>query len=196
MKNFANHIGYSDINPFEVVRAVSKTTLEIRAMNAERDTSVKLDFQPGGFFAHCSNQNEQRWILLLTKKLEYFVSVSAKRRTDGRIVSVIDIILPTNLLNFMTIISKLYFKIDDILSKDACELLAGALLLCEQQADPNGAEFHDTQVMGAYARYGYSGTDSLKYYLLPKMEQLTGKRLIPTYLYSRKYRNGHNCSDM
>lgn len=92
----------------------------------------------------------------------------------------------------MTIISKLYFKIDDILSKDACELLAGALLLCEQQADPNGLEFQDKQVMGSYSRFDYSGTDSLKYYLLPKMEQLTGKRLIPTYSYSRIYRNGHD----
>ena len=72
MKNFANHIGYSDINPFEVVRAVSKTTLEIRAMNAERDTSVKLDFQPGGFFAHCSNQNEQRWDITPNEEARVF----------------------------------------------------------------------------------------------------------------------------
>lgn len=88
--------------------------------------------------------------------------------------------------------NKLYFKVDNVLSEDACEVLAGSLLICEQTADRQDPHFSDTQTPGAYARYGYSGTDSLKFYLLPKMEQWTGKRLIPTYSYMRIYRNGHD----
>jgi len=61
--NYANKIGYSDVNPYEVVRVISDKTIEVRAMNAERDKSVELDFQVGGFFAHCSNQNEQKWFI-------------------------------------------------------------------------------------------------------------------------------------
>lgn len=61
--NYANQIGYSDINPFEIVRKISDKTIEIREMIAERDTSVKLDFIPGGFSAHCRNQADQKWII-------------------------------------------------------------------------------------------------------------------------------------
>lgn len=59
--NFANQYGYSDINPFEIVRRVSEKTLEIRAMSAERDPAWKPDFVPGGFFGTVVNQNSQRW---------------------------------------------------------------------------------------------------------------------------------------
>lgn len=59
--NFANHLGYSDVNPYEVVRVVSPKTLDIREMDAERDESVKLDWAVGGFAGHCMNQREQKW---------------------------------------------------------------------------------------------------------------------------------------
>ena len=61
MTNYANQIGYSDVNPFEVVRVISDKTIEIRAMDAERDESVKMNFIPGGFSAHCDNQADQKW---------------------------------------------------------------------------------------------------------------------------------------
>jgi hypothetical protein len=61
--NYANHIGYSDINPFEVVRVISDKTLEIRAMDAERDESVKLDWVVGGFSGICLNQRDQNWFI-------------------------------------------------------------------------------------------------------------------------------------
>jgi hypothetical protein len=61
--NYANHIGYSDINPFEVVRVISDKTLEIRAMDAERDESVKLDWVVGGFSGVCLNQRNQNWFI-------------------------------------------------------------------------------------------------------------------------------------
>jgi len=60
---YANHIGWSDINPFEVVRRVSDITLEIREMHAERDPSVKLEFVPGGFSAICINDRDQEWFI-------------------------------------------------------------------------------------------------------------------------------------
>jgi hypothetical protein len=59
--NYANHYGYSDVNPFEVVRHVSDKTIEVREMDSERDPDWKPEFIPGGFSAHCVNQREQRW---------------------------------------------------------------------------------------------------------------------------------------
>ena len=60
---YANHLGYSDTNPFEVIRVISDKCLEIRAMDAERDKSVELQFHVGGFSAHCSNQHDQKWFI-------------------------------------------------------------------------------------------------------------------------------------
>jgi hypothetical protein len=60
---FANMIGYSDVEPFEIVRRISDKTIEIREMDAERDDSVKMEFIPGGFSAHCSNQHDQKWFI-------------------------------------------------------------------------------------------------------------------------------------
>ena len=59
---YANMIGYSDVHPCEVVRKVSDKTLEIRWMDSERDKSVELEFIPGGFTAHCVNNEDQKWI--------------------------------------------------------------------------------------------------------------------------------------
>jgi len=61
--NYANHYGYSDVTPYEVVRVVSDKTLEIREMDAVRDESVKLEWEVGGFAGHCVNQREQKWII-------------------------------------------------------------------------------------------------------------------------------------
>lgn len=61
---YANHIGYSDITPFEIVRTVSEKCLEIREMKAVRSNPEnKLGFAPGGFFGHCANQDEQEWTI-------------------------------------------------------------------------------------------------------------------------------------
>jgi hypothetical protein len=60
---YANHHGYSDVNPFEVVKVISDKTVEVREMNAERDDSVKMEFHVGGFSAHCSNQRDQKWFI-------------------------------------------------------------------------------------------------------------------------------------
>lgn len=63
MCKFANKLGYSDVTPFEVIKKISDKTLVIRAMKYERDESVKLEFDVGGFAAHCVNQHEQKWFI-------------------------------------------------------------------------------------------------------------------------------------
>ena len=60
---YANEIGYSDVRPYEVVKVVSDKTIEIRAMNAERDPNWKPEIIPGGFSGHCVNQSSQKWII-------------------------------------------------------------------------------------------------------------------------------------
>lgn len=60
---YANQYGYSDVNPFEVVRVVSDKCIEVRAMNAERDPEWKPEWHVGGFAANCSNQAEQKWLI-------------------------------------------------------------------------------------------------------------------------------------
>ena len=60
-EKFANHVGYSDVNPFEVVKVVSDKTVEVREMEAIEDPSVKMNFVPGGFSAICTNNRDQKW---------------------------------------------------------------------------------------------------------------------------------------
>ena len=61
MKQYANHYGYSDVTPFEVIRQVSEKCYEIREMKAEKDPSVVTKFDIGGFCAH--SDNAQKWII-------------------------------------------------------------------------------------------------------------------------------------
>lgn len=56
---FANHFGYSDIEPFEIIEMVGTKTILIREMEAEQLT--KPEFVAGGFSAHCTNQHEIKW---------------------------------------------------------------------------------------------------------------------------------------
>lgn len=65
---YANHLGYSDVTPYEVVRVVSDKTIEIREMDAKRDESVKLEWIAGGFSGHCLNQRDQEWFITSDEK--------------------------------------------------------------------------------------------------------------------------------
>lgn len=58
---YANERGWSQTYPFEIVKVISPTTLEIRAMDHERDPNWVPEFIPGGFAAHCTNQHAQTW---------------------------------------------------------------------------------------------------------------------------------------
>lgn len=57
---YANFYGYSDIDPFEIVRFVTPKCIEIRAMRA---TEEKWDpiWVPDGFGVICINQHNQKW---------------------------------------------------------------------------------------------------------------------------------------
>lgn len=57
---YANLHGYSDVYPHEIIRHVSKKTIEIREMGCKK-TDWKPKFVQGGFSAMCTNQNEQTW---------------------------------------------------------------------------------------------------------------------------------------
>ena len=70
--NFANRFGYSDVEPYEIVRRVSDKTIEIRAMKTERDPSWQMDFRPGGFCGTVVNQREQRWFITSNPEARVF----------------------------------------------------------------------------------------------------------------------------
>jgi len=71
MKKYANHLGYSDVNPYEVINVISEKTIEIRAMDTEA-LPWKRDFHPGGFFGHTSNQQDQKWKITSNVKNHVF----------------------------------------------------------------------------------------------------------------------------
>ena len=59
-QKFANYLGYTDINPYEVVKVISDKCIEIREMSAEK---IKWDMKiyQGGFSHHVANQDDQKW---------------------------------------------------------------------------------------------------------------------------------------
>ena len=77
---FANLHGYSDVEPYEVVRVISDKTIEIRPMKAERDESVELKWAAGGFAGHCINQRDQKWNITSDETAPV---IRARRRVDG-----------------------------------------------------------------------------------------------------------------
>lgn len=60
---YANRYGYSDVEPYEIVRWVSETCIEIRFMNTVLSPDWKPNWVPGGFSAICTNISEQKWII-------------------------------------------------------------------------------------------------------------------------------------
>lgn len=78
---FANHIGWTDVTPYQIVRVVSQQTIEIREMDAQIDPAWKPVFLTGGFCAHCQNNAEQRWVI--TPNYNNPV-IRARLRKDGR----------------------------------------------------------------------------------------------------------------
>ena len=58
---FANHIGYSDVTPYEIIRVVSPRCIEVREMDAKLADGQKPEIIPGGFSGHCTNQRELKY---------------------------------------------------------------------------------------------------------------------------------------
>lgn len=53
---------YSDVSPCTVIKR-TKTTITVRYDKATRDPDWKPEWIVGGFSAHCTNNDEQRWII-------------------------------------------------------------------------------------------------------------------------------------
>jgi hypothetical protein len=78
--NYANHIGWTDVNPYEIVKVISNKTIEIRAMDATRDESWKPEFVSGGYAGHCVNQSNQKWDIISDDDIPV---IRARLRKDG-----------------------------------------------------------------------------------------------------------------
>lgn len=81
---FANLVLFSDVKPYEIVRVISDKTIEIREMNAERDSSWKPEFAAGGFVAHCKNQKDQKHVIVSDERNPV---IRARLRKDGKFYS-------------------------------------------------------------------------------------------------------------
>lgn len=60
-KPYMNQISYSDVFPYEVVRVVSPTCVEVRQMDYQIDPSFAPRFVPGGFHGHVANNHDQQY---------------------------------------------------------------------------------------------------------------------------------------
>jgi hypothetical protein len=86
---YANRIGYSDINPYEVVKVISDKTIEVREMDAKLAEGEKPQFIVGGFAGHCVNQRELKYdissndsnpvVRIRLRKNGYFYSNNGER---------------------------------------------------------------------------------------------------------------------
>ena len=78
---YANHIGYSDVYPYEIIERRTDKKIIIRAMNSELDETWKPDIVLGGFVGHCVNNGEQRWIITSNEKMTPIV---IRKHSDGK----------------------------------------------------------------------------------------------------------------
>jgi len=61
IKKYCNHSGYSDVEPYEVVRVISEQTVEIRKMRTVQ-TKFPQEFHSGGFVGHyADNRSGQEY---------------------------------------------------------------------------------------------------------------------------------------
>jgi len=60
-RGYMNRKGYTDVEPYEIVRVVSPKCVEIRAMDTEFLNKDEMKFHAGGFSAHCSNNYSQKY---------------------------------------------------------------------------------------------------------------------------------------
>ena len=77
---YANHQGWSDVNPFEIIRVISEKTIEIREMKSTLDEYWKPKFVLGGFGGHCVNAREQKWNIFSDESQPIFRIRSSSKR--------------------------------------------------------------------------------------------------------------------
>lgn len=78
---YANYLGWSDVDPYEVVRVISDKCIEIREMSATLAADWSPERIPGGFAGHCINNNSQRWNIVSNPNGEV---VRIRLHKDGR----------------------------------------------------------------------------------------------------------------
>jgi hypothetical protein len=60
---YINTYLWTDVNPLgKIVGIKGKTGVVLARVHCERDESVQMNFIPGGFSAHCTNNYSQKWI--------------------------------------------------------------------------------------------------------------------------------------
>lgn len=60
IKKYCNYHGYTDVEPYEVVRVISDKTVEIRPM-AHGQNKANMEWVSGGFAGHCINNHAQHY---------------------------------------------------------------------------------------------------------------------------------------
>ena len=78
---YANFCGYTDMDAYEIVRVISKKTIEIRHVTATLVEGWKPDMVVGGFCAHTINNDTQDYNY--KSDLDAPV-VRIRKRKDGR----------------------------------------------------------------------------------------------------------------
>ena len=74
---YANRHGYSDVEPVEILRAISAKTLDVREMKASENL-VKLSFTPGGFVGHFEHHKQDYEITSDTAAVTYRIRLNKK----------------------------------------------------------------------------------------------------------------------
>ena len=69
-QGYANHHGYTDIDPYEIVEIISDKTIVVREMDAKPNDDFVMDFTPGGFCGHVSNQPD--WVITSNENNDTF----------------------------------------------------------------------------------------------------------------------------
>jgi hypothetical protein len=57
---YANFVGWSDQEPYEIVKVISKKTIEIRAMDTSKN-KTKMKFVANGSARYCKNNYDQEY---------------------------------------------------------------------------------------------------------------------------------------
>lgn len=60
IRQYCNFIGWSDIEPYEVVKVISPNCVEIREMSTKQIV-FPTEFILGGFSAHCADNHNQKY---------------------------------------------------------------------------------------------------------------------------------------
>ena len=68
IRKYANHIQWTDIDPYEVVKIISPKCVEIREMRTKQIVFPK-EFHIGGFSAHCQDNFNQKYEYISDKTI-------------------------------------------------------------------------------------------------------------------------------